>query len=66
MTTLAIITALLPLIQNGPALVQDILNLFKGNPQNAGETDADYIARIHAQIAATDAQVQATDAEIQK
>lgn len=65
MTPLVIITALLPLIKDAPLLVDDVIALFKGNPQKQGEDDAAYIARIHASIAATDAQIQATNTEIQ-
>lgn len=65
MTPFVIITALLPLVKDAPLLVDDIIALFKGNPQKQAESDAAYIQRIHEAIAATDAQVQATDKEIQ-
>lgn len=67
MTTAEIIAALLPIFaQAAPGLISDIEQLIRGNPQTQGETDAAYIARIDAQIVATDATVQAGDAEIQK
>lgn len=65
MSPILIITALLPLVKDAPVLVDDIIALFKGNPQKQGEEDAAYIQRIHDQIAATDAEVQRIDKAIQ-
>lgn len=67
MTIAQIIAALLPIFaQAAPKLIADIAALIHGNPQNAGETDADYIARIDAAISSTAGEIAAEDAEIQK
>jgi hypothetical protein len=62
-----LIAILLPLIlQYTPTAIKDITQLIEGNPQKAGEADADYITRLGAQIDANDASIAAQDAEIQK
>lgn len=64
--TSTLIALLLPIIaEYTPQLIADIANLIKGNPQAQGEADADYIARIGAQIDINTATVQAEDAAIQ-
>jgi hypothetical protein len=65
--TQELLAILLPLlVQYTPTAIKDIIALIEGNPQNAGESDADYISRLGAQIDANDASIQAQDAEIQK
>lgn len=62
-----LLAILLPLlVQYTPTAIKDIIGLIEGNPQAAGESDADYIARLGKQIDANDASIQAQDAEIQK
>jgi hypothetical protein len=66
MSTAAIIAALLPIFaQAAPQLIADIVALIKGNPQAQGETDAAYIARIDAEIAATTQHVVDEDKQVQ-
>jgi hypothetical protein len=62
-------TALITLLiqagaQYGPALVKSIADLIHGNPQQQGETDAAYIARISAQIDAKAADTTAQDESV--
>jgi hypothetical protein len=65
--TQELLAILLPLlVQYTPTAIKDIIALVEGNPQAAGEADADYIARLGAQIEANDVSIQAQDAEIQK
>jgi hypothetical protein len=65
--TQELLAILLPLlVQYTPTAIKDIIALVEGNPQAAGEADADYIARLGKQIDANDAAIQAQDAEIQK
>jgi hypothetical protein len=65
--TQELLAILLPLlVQYTPTAIKDIIALYEGNPQKAGESDADYVARLGAQIEANDAAIQAQDAEIQK
>lgn len=60
MEYVALIAAILPLISKyGPTLVGNVNELIKGNPQKAGETDDQYIARINGLI-----EVKLADAEI--
>lgn len=62
-----LLAALLPLlVQYSIKGVEDVLALIKGNPQQQGEADADYIARMGAVIDANTASIDAQDAEIQK
>lgn len=43
-----LLLALLPmLIQYGPQLVKDVVDLVHGNPQQQGESDEAYIARLN-------------------
>jgi len=50
----SLLTSLLPLIvQYGPGLVKDIVDLIHGNPQQQGETDDAYIARLNAMTEST-------------
>lgn len=49
-----------------PQLLKDIVDLIHGNPQQQGETDDAYIARIGAQIDQNAARVAGEDADIQK
>lgn len=45
----SVLTTLLPLVvQYGPGLVKDLVDLIHGNPQTQGETDNAYIARLNA------------------
>jgi hypothetical protein len=65
--TQELLAILLPLlVQYTPTAIKDIIALVEGNPQNAGESDADYISRLGAQIDANDASIQAQDDQIQK
>jgi len=67
MTTTQLIAFLIGLsAQYGPGLVKDIANLIHGNPMQPGETEADYIARIGAQIDADAANIAAQDKAIQE
>jgi hypothetical protein len=67
MTTAQLIAFLIGLgAQYGPGLVKDIATLIHGNPPAAGESDADYIARIGAQIDQNTQKVIDQDAGIQK
>lgn len=63
----SLIAALLPILlgQALPALIADIEALIKGNPQNQGESDQDYIARLTAGIVSTDKTIQADNQAIQ-
>ena len=46
-----VLAALIKLIGDlGPALVKSITDLIHGNPQQSGETDDAYIARLNAAI----------------
>lgn len=49
-----------------PQLIIDIVNLIHGNPQQQGEADDAYIARLSTQIDANAAKVAQQDADIQK
>lgn len=61
-----IVAALIPIfLQAEPALVADIGNLMHGNPQQQGETDAAYTARIVAQIKSNTVAIDAADDVIQ-
>lgn len=61
-----LIAVLLPIIaQATPALVKDVVDLIHGNPQQDGEDDAAYIARVGALIDANVAKVEAGDKDVQ-
>ena len=61
-----LVTILLGLgAQFGPQLVKDIANLIHGNPKTATESDAEYVARIGAQIDADAANISAQNDAIQ-
>lgn len=53
------------IIQAGPDISKAIADLVKSNPQQQGETDAAYIARIHAQSATLAADTTATDQQVE-
>lgn len=43
----SLLVSILPLIiQYGPQMVKDVVDLIHGNPQQQGETDDAYIARL--------------------
>jgi hypothetical protein len=66
MTTTQLIAFLIGLsAQYGPGLVKDIAGLIHGNPAQPGESDADYIKRIGAQIDADAANISAQNNAIQ-
>lgn len=66
MTIAQLIATLIPvLLQVTPQLVSDVANLIHGNPQQQGETDDAYIARISTLIDQNAAAVQAGDAAIE-
>lgn len=52
-------------IQFGPELVKDVANLIHGNPKNADESDAEYIARLQSQVAQNTTSVDQQDDAIQ-
>ena len=60
--TVALITAL---IQAGPALAEDIIQLWKGNPQQQAEADDAYITRLGAMLDQDVQEVEAGDKEVQ-
>jgi hypothetical protein len=67
MNTASLIALLLQLFaQYGPDLVKQVTDLIRGNPQNAGETDDQYIARINTQITATLDDAAGKDADVEK
>jgi hypothetical protein len=51
--------------QFGPPLVKGIIDLIHGNPQQQGETDDAYIARINALSDAKLADAERNDAEVE-
>ena len=58
-----LLAQLLPyLVSGGITIVEDIIATIKGNPQQQGETDDAYIARVKAQIIATGTQILNEDA----
>lgn len=58
-----LIALLLPyLVQGGAQLVKDITVAIEGTPQQQGELDDAYIARIKAQVATTGNQILKEDA----
>lgn len=61
-----LIAILLPLLaQVTPQLIKDVIDTIRGNPQNNGETDDEYIARINGIIDDNTARVIQQDEEIQ-
>ena len=67
MGSAALISALLPVfIQYTPIAVRDIANLVHGNPQQQGEADDAYVARLVAIQNADAASVIAQDQKIQE
>ncbi len=65
MTTQEIL-AILAATPGAIGLIQDLARLFAGNPQQQGEADAAYIARVGALIDQNTAKIVAQDADIQK
>lgn len=66
MTVAQLIATLIPvLLQVTPQLVKDVADLIHGNPQQQGEADDAYIARLNAQIDANAKVVAAEDAAIE-
>jgi hypothetical protein len=49
----------------GPGLVKNVSDLIHGNPQQQGETDDDYIARINGLIDTKLADAEAKDKEVE-
>ena len=67
MTVAQLIALLLPIFaQAAPQLIKDVVDLIHGNPQQTGETDDQYIARLGQMIDANTQKVVDQDAEIQK
>jgi hypothetical protein len=63
----ALLAALLPIImQYSITGVKDVIALIEGNPQQQGEADADYVARMGALIDANTQAIQDEDTDIQK
>lgn len=62
--TQLIVLVLQAVAQYGPELVQSVKNLITANPQQQGETDAAYIARIQAQIDTEAADTTAADQSV--
>lgn len=63
---LTLIAGLIPLIaQFGPKLVHDITDLIHGTPQQSGDTEDAYIARINAMISAKLDEAAKLDAEVE-
>lgn len=61
-----LLLTLLPLlIQFGPELVKDVIGLTQQNPQQQGETDDAYIARLAPETAALLASAKAEDAAVE-
>lgn len=67
MTTAQLIALILQAVAaTTPQLVKDVVDLIHGNPQQQGETDDAYIARINGQIDGNAAKIAQEDAEIQQ
>jgi hypothetical protein len=61
-----LLTTLFPLvIQYGPGLLKDIIDLWEQNPQQQGETDDAYIARLSPLTEALIAAAKQEDAEVE-
>lgn len=66
MTTAQLIATLIPLlVQYSPQLIADVATLIHGNPQQQGETDQQYIARMQVQADQIVAVIDSQDADIQ-
>lgn len=59
-----IVAILAAFSQYGPALVKSITDLVHGNPQQQGETDEAYIARIKTQIDTKAVDTTTTDNQV--
>lgn len=67
MNTAELIALLLQIFAKySPELVRQVSDLIHGNPQQSGETDDQYIARINTQITATLDEAAAKDADVEK
>lgn len=65
-TLAALLISLGPAIaQYGPEFVKGFIDLVHGNPQNTGESDADYITRTNGLIDAKLLDAETKDAQIE-